>query len=89
MQEDLKQIWINAVNEDFPEFAITMNRLDKKIELHAELIEDYYVCKQQIKILEKSNKNSLLTKYIIVLEDLREEIRQMLAEIKITPYDKV
>ena len=86
MTQGLNQIWLDAVNEDFPESAIIIDRLDKRIEHHSELIEDYYICKQQIKALEKSDKTELLNEYTIVFEDLKKEIQNMLTEIRTNSF---
>ena len=81
MLDGLDQMWINAVIEDFPEFGEALDRLDKKIDLQFELIEDYYICKQQIKLLENSKKAALLKEYTVAFDDLKEDIRLMLSEI--------
>ena len=72
------RLWINALKEDFPEYIEAIDRLDTKIDLHFELIEDYYFCRQKIKMLEKSRNTELLEEFTVVFEDLKEDIRQIL-----------
>ena len=72
--------------EDFPESGEIIDLLDKKFDLHLELLEDYYFCRQQIKVLKKLGKKELLKEYTVVFEELKEEIRLMLSEVKATSH---
>lgn len=79
MHEHQEQMWIEELKIDFPEYAETIDRLDWEVEQFLELIEDYYICKERIRRLEKSEKNSLMGEFIALQVGLKLEIRLMLS----------
>ena len=44
-------MWINELKSDFPEYLEIIELIDWEVEQFLELLEDYYFCKQQIKML--------------------------------------
>ncbi len=66
--------WINSLKEDFPEYAKSIEKLD----LNIELVEDYYICKEHLKMLQNSQKSELLQEFSQALEALKVEIHNAL-----------
>ncbi|MCA0932857.1 hypothetical protein LCM02_10380 [Lutimonas saemankumensis] len=82
MQKKQKQIWIESLKIEFPEYKEVIETLNWEIDHYIELIEDYHICKQQIKKLEEKNGSILFLKFSQAQKDLAEEIHKMLASRK-------
>ena len=85
IEDRIQQLWINVLKEDFPEYSEIIDSPDTSSELYFQLIEDYYFCKQQIKMLKKTGKSTLMQGFIEVHEDLKQEILLMLSAKKVNP----
>ena len=75
----LNQNWVVALKEDFPDYLDVIDQSKINFEPHLDLIEDYYFCKQRIRLLRDSEESSLLKEFIIVFEDLKDEIQKVLS----------
>lgn len=85
MQDRREEMWINELKNDFLEYTEIIELIDWEAEKFLELIEDYYFCKQQIKMLKKTGKSTLMQGFIEVHEDLKQEILLMLSAKKANP----
>ena len=82
MQEHQIHMWINELKIDFPEYSEAIELLDWQVEQFLELAEDYYFCNQQIKMLKKTGKSTLITEFMEAHNDLEREIRLLLSAKK-------
>ncbi len=85
MQKYQEQFWINELKTDFPEYLEVIELLNWQAEHFLELAEDYFFCKQQIKMLDKMGKTSLMKEFEVAQDQLKQDIRQVLSEKKENP----
>ena len=78
MEHVLKNKWINELKKDFPEHLNTIEHLKDSIEVIMELARDYYFCKRQIVMLQKTGKESLSSQYQETLNELKKELKILL-----------
>lgn len=74
MEEVVESLWKNELKKDFPEHKQTIDHLFDSIDIVLELARDYYLCKKQIKVLNKETKGDLIDEYKDTLTELREEL---------------
>lgn len=77
MGQVLKDTWISELKNDFPEHTQTIDRLHDSIEIISELALDYYFCKHQISMLQKSGKDQLILQYQQTLNELKKELESL------------
>lgn len=78
MEHVLKDKWINELINDFPEHLNTIEHLKDSIEIISELARDYYFCKHQIVMLQKTRKDRLSSQYQETLNELKKELKTLL-----------
>jgi hypothetical protein len=78
MQKVLKNKWISELKNDFPEHAQTIEYLQDSTELILDLAQDYYFCKHQIVMLQRSGKEQLSIQYRETLDELKKELDKLL-----------
>ena len=77
MNQVLKDTWICELKNDFPEHAQTIEQLDDAMELILELAQDYYFCKHQIDMLQRTGKEHLSLQYQETLNELINELEAL------------
>ncbi|MBB6462719.1 hypothetical protein [Flammeovirga kamogawensis] len=74
MKEVIESLWKNELKRDFPEHTNTIEHLFDSIDTIIDLARDYYLCKHQIKVLNKETKGDLIEEYKDTLQELHEEL---------------
>ena len=78
MEHVLKDKWINELKNDFPNHVNEIEQMEDSIEVIIELARDYYFCKHQISMLQKTGKESLSCQYQETLNELKKELKILL-----------
>ncbi|OHX67453.1 hypothetical protein NH26_14420 [Flammeovirga pacifica] len=74
MEEVVETFWKNELKKDFPEHEKTLNHLFETLDHILDLARDYYLCKHQIRILERREKEELCNQYQETLDELHNEL---------------
>ncbi|WP_044209576.1 hypothetical protein [Flammeovirga sp. OC4] len=74
MKEVFEGLLKDELKKDFPLHKETIDHLFNSIEMIMDISKDYFLCKYQIRVLDKESKGDLIKEYQYTLRELRKEL---------------